>query len=507
MKLIRNSLAIGAVAAAALVACSSQHGSTGPGTGSAGGPNTAILANAGGGDTGTVKMHLQIAPGDFLYALNYTCTGPSVIPPGMVNFNDAQSIEYVLGGITAGGPYTCSLTGTDSAGDPCSGMTTPFNVSAGQVSGAGVVITCTVPSDASFAADVNTGSVGIDASVNVVNQGSYSCPGITAFSIVPSEIIGSQPAQLTVNETGPIGLAADGGATSSDITWTASCATAPCGSFLPNASSASPTFVCGPNAEQVTVTAQVTNYETNISTGVTSDVCAGKPFTTMQATIQCEGGGAIMCFAPNNTLCGTTCTNTSNAPVDPSNCGGCGITCSGATPVCVHSGSTNMCAAAPPGGPCTQVVGGVLQDSTGNTNCVKCDKSSTAGLCSGTEAVIVTRDTEKGFVSANVPTSASCYECLAARTCIDSTTTHGAECEDLSGSVGGSAPSTYTLAQACLDTLNCVLGTPQAGTAGKGGTQGTLASSTCSNDPPRGRRHGQLLLRNGGAGLQRLRHG
>lgn len=56
--------------------------------------------------------------------------------------------------------------------------------------------------------------------------------------------------------------------------------------------------------------------------------------------------------------------------------------------------------------------------------------------------------------------------------------------EDLTGAVGGSAPASYTKAQACLDTLNCVLGTPQSGTAGTGGSQGTLAAVACSNFPP-----------------------
>lgn len=494
MKLIRNAFAIGAVAAASLAACSSQHGSTGAGTGSGGGGNTAVLANAGGGDTGTVKMHLMIAAGDFLYALNYTCTGPSVIPPGTVNFNDAQSIEYVLGGIAAGSGYQCTLTGTDSNGDPCSGTTTMFSVSAGQVSGAGVNITCTVPSDASIAADVNTGSVGFDAAVTVVNQGAFSCPGITAFSIVPSEIIGSQSAQLTLNETGPIGLAADGGATTSDLIWTATCATPPCGTFTPGgatSNASNPSFVCGPNAETVTVTAQVTNFETSISTGTTSDVCAGKPFTTMSATIQCEGGGSVTCFAPTNTPCtgadgGVTCTNTSNSPVDPNNCGGCGIKCSGATPVCAHQGTTNACIAQPPGGPCVQLVGGVPADTLGNTVCVQCDQN-TNKLCTATEAVIVTRDQEKGLVNAagTLPLATSCYECSVNAGILDSTVQAfaGNECDDLTGT-GDASP------QSCLDALNCYLGSPQTGTAGKGGTSSGATSAQltadCSNEQPAG---------------------
>jgi hypothetical protein len=264
--------------------------------------------------TGKVDLQLQIAPGDYLYSLGYTCTGPSVIPPGTVSFNDAESIEYTLGGIPAGSGYQCMLTGSDSNGDPCSGMTTVFSVGAGQVTGAGAVLTCTVPADASVAADVNVGSVGFDATVQVSNQPAYGCPGITAFSAVPSELIDSQPAQLGLGETGPVGLASDGGPTTSDVIWSATCASPPCGTFSPSTTAAAPTFVCGATAQQVTITAQVTDYQTNIATGVTSDVCLGKPFTTMQATITCEHGCASApvgqaCNTNGGTICngGGTC--------------------------------------------------------------------------------------------------------------------------------------------------------------------------------------------------------
>ncbi len=117
------------------------------------------------------------------------------------------------------------------------------------------------------------------------------------------------------------------------------------------------------------------------------------------------------------------------------------------------------------------------------TNCIACDQNA-SHLCTGTDAVIVQRDIEKGFTSGGKPSAGSCYECLAARTCIDSTTTRGSDCEDLNGFVANS--TTYTLTQSCLDTLNCTLGNPQAGTPGTGGAPGSLATTTCSNDPPPG---------------------
>jgi hypothetical protein len=483
MKLIRNAFAIGTLAAAALVACSGSHGSTS--TGSGGTTNVASV-NGQGGDNGTIKMHLTVAPGDNLLALTYTCTGPSVIPSNTVNFGDAQSIEFDLGGITAGNGYQCVLTGTDTNGDPCTGTTTLFNVVAGQVSGASVLVTCTVPTDASFGADVNTGTVGFDAGVQVVNQNANSCPGITAFSIVPSEVIGNQPAQLTINETGPIGLASDGGATTSDVIWTASCGTPPCGTFGPSATASAPTFTClQPNEQVVTITGQVTNYETSISTGIVSDVCAGKPFTTYTATIDCEGTGvALSCALSDSahpTSCpgsdgGVVCTNTNLAPVDPANCGACGVSCT-APQTCTHNSgtNTNSCTNPPPGGPCVQLVGGVPADSIGNTSCVKCDKN-TNNLCTGTEAIIVTRDIEKGLVSANAPTAASCYECMVASDNLDSTkhvpVQSGLECE--TGGVDN--------VQNCLNTVNCIFGSPENGTAGTGGTNSGATSSQLAAD-------------------------
>lgn len=488
MKLIRNAVVVGAVAAASVAACSSQQGSSTAGTGHNGGsPTGSLLGN--GGDMGSIHAALTIADGS-LYSLNYTCTGPAVIPSGTVNFNDAQSVEWVLGGIPAGTGYQCTLSGTDTNGDPCAGTTSSFPIIAGAVTGATVVVTCNVPTDASTLADVNTGSVGFDASVVVNQQGAYACPGINAFSISPSEVIGSQTAQLGVNEIGPVGLAADGGPTTSDIVWTATCGTPPCGTFS-NPNGTTPTFTCGPDlADQiVTITAQVTNYETNVATGVTSDVCAGAKFTTIQATIDCEGGGTFSCVGTPATpnACSTdagvnTCVNFST---DVNNCGSCFHVCpappAGDTETCQSGTCTAV--APPAGGPCTQLVGGVPADNTGNTKCVQCDQNTTK-LCTNTEAIIVTRDQEKGLINAagTAPTAASCYECAVNAGDLDSTVQgfSGEECDDLTG----------TALQLCLNALNCYLGSPQAGTAGITGTNsGATASALaadCTNESPAG---------------------
>ena len=340
MKRVRDALAIGVIVGAAVAACTTPEGSTGGGASAGGGPSIHSLAGQGGDDTGSIRAALIIAGGN-LYSLDYTCTGPSVIPPGIVNFNDAQSIEWVLGGIQAGKGYVCTLTGTDTNGDPCMGTSSSFEILPGQVSGAMVNVTCTVPTDAAAAADVNLGSVGFDASVSLTHQGAFGCPGISSFSISPSEVTGAQPAQLNLSEVGPTGLAPDGGPSASDILWTATCGTPPCGTFSPSANAANPTFTCGPvpTLQVVTVTAKLTNYETSISTGVTSDVCAGQPLTTMTATITCEGAsGNCDCIgnpATPNSCAGNGGCSCVNFQTDPSHCGNCATVCSGGTPDCI----------------------------------------------------------------------------------------------------------------------------------------------------------------------------
>jgi len=284
-----------AATGASISACSSQPPEPGgPSSPTSGSP--AIGSTGPAAETGTIGMHLTIGAGVNLYSLSYTCTGPAAISPGTVTFGDAQSVEYVLGGITPGSGYQCVLTGFDSNGDYCTGTTTTFSVTAGQVSSAGVNVVCLTPA-AAIGADVQQGSVYVDAAVQLDGQAPYACPGISAFSISPAELVGFQPSQLSLTEIGPqSGLGADGGPSSSNITWSASCLTPPCGQFEtsdggPGQSSATPTFVCSATPQAVTVTAQITQYETTLTpTGpVTTNVCNGLPFTLIASTINCEG--------------------------------------------------------------------------------------------------------------------------------------------------------------------------------------------------------------------------
>ncbi len=111
----------------------------------------------------SVGVTFTVPPG-FFTSLDWVISGPSGYYSGTVYFGDAQSIEFVAGGIQAGSGYTMTMAGTDRDGDPCSGTSAPFAVLAGQVAGASLVLTCDAPGpDASETADVTTGSVGVEA--------------------------------------------------------------------------------------------------------------------------------------------------------------------------------------------------------------------------------------------------------------------------------------------------------------------------------------------------------
>jgi hypothetical protein len=114
------------------------------------------------GDAGTGGLHLSIGGSLHLVSLQWTISGPHTYH-GSVTFGDAQSFEWVVGGIVAGSGYTLSVTATDASGDPCNGTSQPFSVEPGRTIYTLLTITChTTVMDP---ADVATGSVAIDASV------------------------------------------------------------------------------------------------------------------------------------------------------------------------------------------------------------------------------------------------------------------------------------------------------------------------------------------------------
>jgi hypothetical protein len=106
-----------------------------PGTGD----DAGSAADADGG-TG-VGVTINVPPG-FVPSLNWMIEGPAGRYTGVIEFGDAASYEFVVGGINAGQDYVLTLFGTDVYGGPCSGVSTPFDVSPGALVGAGVTLGC-----------------------------------------------------------------------------------------------------------------------------------------------------------------------------------------------------------------------------------------------------------------------------------------------------------------------------------------------------------------------------
>jgi hypothetical protein len=476
MKLIRNVLAAGIVAAATVVACSSQHGAA-PGNAS----NTSPPPLGQTDNTGSVGLNLVTPQGTSIYSINWTISNGTNTYTGTVNLGDAAiqgSIEFVAGGLAAGTGYTLSLVGADSNGDPCSGTSNTFPIVAGADNFVGVNVVCTIPTDAAVASNPNTGSVQVDAGVTFDAQGAYLCPAAQSISILPAlGATGGPPLQLS---------AAQSGGTPGTFFWTTN---APAGS-LSSQTGATPTFSCLA-VGTFTVTVQVQDNVIPVGLDASTNVCNGVANTTLTGQLNCASTGG--CFVPPGD---TNCSgdggcgpfvNTASLQTDPNNCGGCGITCSGATPICQAA----TCVAPPPV-PCT---GGTIPNNT-PVGCVPC-KGSANGVCTPTEQIVLNYDISKhGLLASTVlsgtvaPTAQSqfCYYCAVHAGCLDSPggTVNGIkalagselECEDplLAGTdVAANNPGE------CRDALTCVLDSNHCSTTtpGHASTDPTASVSNC----------------------------
>jgi hypothetical protein len=90
-------------------------------------------------------MRLTLPTGEALSSIHYVVTGPTNTS-GDVPIGNAQSIEFVVGGLSAGSGYTVTLTAIDSAGDRCASASAPFSIVAGTTTQAQVNLVCRVES-------------------------------------------------------------------------------------------------------------------------------------------------------------------------------------------------------------------------------------------------------------------------------------------------------------------------------------------------------------------------
>jgi hypothetical protein len=277
-------------------------------------------------------------------------------------------------------------------------------------------------------ADVNTGTVVVDAGLNVVTLGPTACPGITGLSADPAEIPLGATTQLTLGTTGPASV----------ITWSVTPAG---GGTFSSTSSANPTFQCTSAPAQVTVTGSVALAD--------SGACNGAMFTSISVAINCEGSG-IVCQG-GTTACGPdggqTCVNTST---DVNNCGSCGNVCPSG-----DAGGTRTCTSGVCGIQAQPTVACTASPCAANT--VQCTNVNANGVCSQTEQVIVAYDILKNAQGPGAPKATSCYACMVTNGCLDSNANniHTAECGD-TGTTANPNGSSANVPN-CLDALSCVL--------------------------------------------------
>jgi hypothetical protein len=425
MNAIRCAFAVAAVGVASLAACSGHLDSSGA--------SSAI-------PIGTYGLNWRIANGVNTYA-------------GTVNLTDgagdeAQSIEFVAGGIVAGPGYTVTLSGADSNGDPCSGTSAAVTVSPGATSAAVVVVTCTVPTDAAVATQVDSGNLAVDAGVVVVNQAPYVCPAITGVSISPAEVTTTESAALTATSAG-------GAGGSVTLLWTAT------GGTIDNPTSPSATFHCA-GSGTATVALTVGLLGTGADGGSVGQVCTGVANTTLTQQIVCEGPPGCpsqfpdLCPAPDG---GTICVDLTT---DIANCGSCGNSCVGHFCISQGRGPDGGAQASCDGPPPTACT--TFPCAASGPNSVHCDGNTAAAhanVCTPTEAAIVTQDIAANHLTTGarqLDPNSSCYECLVNAGGVDDdlfASDTGNEC----GDVAANAPTLNNEngQQACLDTLNCLI--------------------------------------------------
>jgi hypothetical protein len=438
MKLIRNAILLGlTMGVGSMVGCSRENAPrAGGGAPSAIGDTTGVVGGTphSAGQTGTVGLRLQLAPGLAINALQYTITNPTLAGfatiVNTVDVSGSQVISFSLTLPVATG-YTVSLSGFDSHNDPCSGGPVAFGVVAGQSNVASLSLVCSQIGDGGVVGpDVHVATVSITADASLQTAGG-GCAAVNGWAASPNEVFAGQAISLDA-------LGVDALFQSSDVTlsWTA---TGGAGN-LTGTTGMSTTFDCvSPGTETITVTAAITG---------TGASCPGTGSQTF--TVTCDSLDGSTPDAGVDTGTPDTGVDTGTMP----------DTGDGSGPLA----------------PCTTV---------GQTNCVQCQGNDMAPnankTCTPTEAAIVAHDITAGHSTAAGPSPAgSCYTCLYNGGCIDDThygdTDH--ECED-SLAVGTAAE--------CEDALACIFSSKCGATAVEICYCGTaVLSTTCQGNPATG---------------------
>jgi hypothetical protein len=240
---------------------------------------------------GTLRLALKVPPnGPTVSAVQWqilASDGTTVLRSGTVNTSDPNATASVDTSCPAGKGNKAVLTATASDGTHCSGMSAPFNVTAGAAVMVGVQLVCGGGSSAQ-----NNGSVIVDGTfVNGDN-----CPGLTSWVAAPlATSMGGGKIDVAVTATD---------ADSADVLtyfWTSSPSTE--GSFaMPTA--AMTQFTCGAPGPQTLMVVVSDNHQPTPCTA------------TMSFPVTCSGGGFCgnglvepgeQCDPPNTATCDSMC--------------------------------------------------------------------------------------------------------------------------------------------------------------------------------------------------------
>jgi hypothetical protein len=206
MKLVPFARAVGLTAAATLAACSNASEPASPAATVSG--NHVLDSGVEPVTVGSVGMRVVVAAGlhmsQFSWAISngtneYAGTAFMAEDAGY----EAQSDEFVAGGVALGSGYVATLSGRDTFGDSCQGASTQVTVGPGQKSDVTVLVTCTVATDGAGPALIHSGVV-VDAGVELVLQADDA--GDAAAQC--GDPAGNCGVVLTV---GPVGAAPDSG--------------------------------------------------------------------------------------------------------------------------------------------------------------------------------------------------------------------------------------------------------------------------------------------------------
>jgi hypothetical protein len=124
--------------------------------------NLAAGNPASNGDTGSVSLALQVAPGVTINSFSYNLTGPSS-KMGMIDVTNSTTVSTLVSPVPVGNGYSVTLNGTSTDGaTTCSGTSGMFNVTPGATTPVTVAIDCHKAK--------TTGSVLIKGTINVCAQ-------------------------------------------------------------------------------------------------------------------------------------------------------------------------------------------------------------------------------------------------------------------------------------------------------------------------------------------------